>query len=206
MLEMAVARKYKTLYYSEWIPNWQSMYDRANVRVRFFHIDHDCVLYHRCLSLKASLQVPEMLEHLAKFHAMTAFWLVQVNLHVVDEKEDNFAPKHYKPVTFPLPEVVPITLRCVKKYAYCYLKDESFQIIKLRQYMKCVFTQMHTWVCSRKYHRIFIFVTSREFKHIRGRRSEFFEPDLNRGESKQKNNEYLYTFIMESITVTCRYL
>jgi len=67
----------------------------------------------RYLSLKASLLVPEMLDHLAKFHAMTAFWLIQVNLHVVTEKEDkqNFTPKQYTPVTFPLSETVPITLR-----------------------------------------------------------------------------------------------
>lgn len=68
---------------------------------------------YRYLSLKASLLVPEMLEHLARFHAMTAFWLVQVNLHVITEEENikNFAPKQYIPVTFPLPETVPITLR-----------------------------------------------------------------------------------------------
>ncbi|CAL1687598.1 unnamed protein product [Lasius platythorax] len=70
------------------------------------------------LSLKASLLVPEMLEHLARFHAMTAFWLVQVNLHVITEEENikNFAPKQYIPVTFPLPETVPITLRCIPEF------------------------------------------------------------------------------------------
>ncbi|XP_072750116.1 ubiquitin conjugation factor E4 A [Anoplolepis gracilipes] len=70
------------------------------------------------LSLKASLLVPEMLEHLAKFHAMTAFWLIQVNLHVVTEKENmqSFAPKRYIPVTFPLPKTVPITLRCIPEF------------------------------------------------------------------------------------------
>lgn len=70
----------------------------------------------RYLSLKASLLVPEMLEHLAKFHAITAFWLIQVNLHVVTEEEgkQNFTPKHYTPVTFPLSESVPITLRYAK--------------------------------------------------------------------------------------------
>lgn len=54
-----------------------------------------------------------MLEHLAKFHAMTAFWLIQVNLNIITEGENiqSFAPKQYIPVTFPLPETVPITLR-----------------------------------------------------------------------------------------------
>lgn len=71
------------------------------------------VLYYRYLSLKASLLMPEMLEHLAKFHAMTAFWLIQINLNVVTDEENtqSFAPKQYIPVTFPLPETVPITLR-----------------------------------------------------------------------------------------------
>lgn len=69
------------------------------------------------LSLKASLLVPEMLEHLARFHAMTAFWLVQVNLHVTEkENTQSFAPKRCIPVTFPLPETVPITLRCIPEF------------------------------------------------------------------------------------------
>lgn len=49
---------------------------------------------------------------MAKFHAMTAFWLIQVNLHVIEEEgKQNFTPKQYMPVTFPLSETVPITLR-----------------------------------------------------------------------------------------------
>lgn len=70
------------------------------------------------LSLKASLLMPEMLEHLAKFHAMTAFWLIQINLNVVTDEENtqSFAPKQYIPVTFPLPETVPITLRCIPEF------------------------------------------------------------------------------------------
>ncbi|XP_071556653.1 ubiquitin conjugation factor E4 A [Temnothorax nylanderi] len=69
------------------------------------------------LTLKASLLVPKMLEHLAKFHAMTAFWLTQVNLHIVTEEDkQNFAPKQYTPVTFPLSETVPITLRCIPEF------------------------------------------------------------------------------------------
>jgi len=56
-----------------------------------------------------------MLEHLSRFHAMTAFWLIQVNLHVNEkEVEQNFIPKQYIPVTFPLPKAIPITLRYVK--------------------------------------------------------------------------------------------
>ncbi|XP_032664874.1 ubiquitin conjugation factor E4 A [Odontomachus brunneus] len=70
------------------------------------------------LSLKASLLIPEMLQHLAKFHAMTAFWLIQVNLNNVNNEgdEENFAPKQCKSVTFPLSEVVPITLRCIPEF------------------------------------------------------------------------------------------
>lgn len=65
------------------------------------------------MSLKASLLAPEMLNLLAKFHATTAQWLIQVNLNEIDEEDDNddYAPKKYRPLTFPLSEVVPITLR-----------------------------------------------------------------------------------------------
>ncbi|KAG5320999.1 UBE4A factor, partial [Pseudoatta argentina] len=70
------------------------------------------------LSLKASLLVPEMLCHLSKFHAMTAFWLIQVNLYVITEEgnKQSFVPTHYTPVTFPLSETVPITLRCIPEF------------------------------------------------------------------------------------------
>ncbi|EFN84625.1 ubiquitin conjugation factor E4 A [Harpegnathos saltator] len=70
------------------------------------------------LALKASLLVPEMLQHLARFHAMTAFWLIQVNIHDVNDEEDkqNFAPKQCKSVTFPLSEAVPTTLRCIPEF------------------------------------------------------------------------------------------
>ena len=65
------------------------------------------------MTLKASLLIPDMLKHLARFHAMTAFWLVQVNLNAVTEEQSkqSFAPKQYMPLTFPLPETAPITLR-----------------------------------------------------------------------------------------------
>lgn len=68
--------------------------------------------------------MPEMLEHLAKFHAMTAFWLIQINLHIVTEQEENFVPKQYLSVTFPLSETVPITLRYVK-YIYIYIAKRN---------------------------------------------------------------------------------
>ncbi|XP_039314359.1 ubiquitin conjugation factor E4 A isoform X1 [Solenopsis invicta] len=86
------------------------------------------------LSFKASLLTPEMLEHLTKFHAMTAFWLVQVNLHVATEEEgkQNFIPNQYTPVTFPLSETVPITLRCIPEFVVentigflCFLRRVS---------------------------------------------------------------------------------
>ncbi|KAL6256533.1 hypothetical protein P5V15_012646 [Pogonomyrmex californicus] len=69
-------------------------------------------------TFKASLLVPEMLEHMVNFHAMTAFWLTQVSLHVATEEEEkeNFIPKRYTPITFPLPEIVPITLRCIPEF------------------------------------------------------------------------------------------
>ncbi|XP_035743487.1 ubiquitin conjugation factor E4 A-like [Vespa mandarinia] len=70
------------------------------------------------LSLKASLLAPEMLNLLAKFHATTAHWLIQVNLNEINEKDDNndYAPKQHRPLTFPLSEIVPITLRCIPEF------------------------------------------------------------------------------------------
>lgn len=70
------------------------------------------------LSLRASLLVPEMLKLLAKFHATTAFWLVQVYLNDVQigENEENYIPKECKEVKFPLPGTVPDTLRCIPEF------------------------------------------------------------------------------------------
>ncbi|XP_034174785.1 ubiquitination factor E4A isoform X1 [Osmia lignaria lignaria] len=71
------------------------------------------------LSLRASLLVPEMLKLLAKFHATTAFWLVQVYLDDVrigETEPSDYIPKECKVVTFPLPETVPDTLRCIPEF------------------------------------------------------------------------------------------
>ncbi|XP_076649891.1 ubiquitination factor E4A isoform X2 [Halictus rubicundus] len=71
------------------------------------------------LSLKASLLAPEMLKFLAKFHATTAFWLVQVYLSNGEAGEGetcDYTPKEYKEVAFPLPEAVPDTLRCIPEF------------------------------------------------------------------------------------------
>lgn len=61
-----------------------------------------------------------MLNLLAKFHATTAHWLIQVNLNEINEEDDNddYAPKQHRPLTFPLSEIVPITLRY---NAYIYI-------------------------------------------------------------------------------------
>ncbi|XP_033354839.1 ubiquitin conjugation factor E4 A [Bombus vosnesenskii] len=70
------------------------------------------------LSLRASLLVPEMLKLLAKFHATTAFWLVQVYLNdtKIGENEENYIPKECKEVKFPLSGTVPDTLRCIPEF------------------------------------------------------------------------------------------
>ncbi|KAK9296316.1 hypothetical protein QLX08_009645 [Tetragonisca angustula] len=71
------------------------------------------------LSLRASLLVPDMLKLLAKFHATTAFWLVQVYLNdakIGENAENDYIPKECKEVTFPLPETVPDTLRCIPEF------------------------------------------------------------------------------------------
>ncbi|XP_015600659.1 ubiquitin conjugation factor E4 A [Cephus cinctus] len=87
------------------------------------------------LSLRASLLVPEMLSLLAKFHATTAEWLMQVNLDNVkiqDAERASYAPKEFKPVTFPLPDAVPDTLRCIPEFVVentvgflCFLRRQN---------------------------------------------------------------------------------
>ncbi|CAK9829483.1 Ubiquitin conjugation factor E4 A [Anthophora retusa] len=71
------------------------------------------------LSLRTSLLVPEVLKLLSKFHATTAFWLVQVYLNDVkigENEQNDYIPKECKVVTFPLPETVPDTLRCIPEF------------------------------------------------------------------------------------------
>ncbi|XP_046484062.1 ubiquitin conjugation factor E4 A [Neodiprion pinetum] len=70
------------------------------------------------LSLRASLLAPEMLSLLAKFHAATAVWLIQVNLDIESDfiKHSTYAPREFKTVAFPLPETVPETLRCIPEF------------------------------------------------------------------------------------------
>ncbi|XP_017885248.1 ubiquitin conjugation factor E4 A [Ceratina calcarata] len=68
------------------------------------------------LSLRASLLVPEMLKLLSKFHATTAFWLVQLYLDDVNGEQNDYIPKECKAVTFPLPETAPDTLRCIPEF------------------------------------------------------------------------------------------
>lgn len=104
-----------TKYIYTYISPIYSIYNIHIFLIFLSHLYRNGVSPYRYLTLKASLLVPEMLEHLAKFHAMTAFWLVQVNLHVAIEEQskESFIPKQYIPLTFPLPEAVPITLRYV---------------------------------------------------------------------------------------------
>lgn len=71
------------------------------------------------LSLRASLLCPENLILLANFHTSTASWLMQVILDEFQEGEtvrSSYAPKKFKPITFPLPEIVPNTLRCIPEF------------------------------------------------------------------------------------------
>ncbi|KAG7211137.1 hypothetical protein KM043_010462 [Ampulex compressa] len=73
------------------------------------------------LSLRASLLAPEMLNLLAKFHATTALWLVQVNLEDLAEEEEesnreDYMPRQCKEPIFPLPELAPDTLSCIPEF------------------------------------------------------------------------------------------
>lgn len=82
------------------------------------------------LSLRASLLSPDMLNMLAKFHAATGYWLIQVNVNNHDNKDDDYAPKIERNIIFPLSDNnVPITLRCIPEFIVentigfiCFLK------------------------------------------------------------------------------------
>ncbi|XP_066587978.1 ubiquitin conjugation factor E4 A [Prorops nasuta] len=71
------------------------------------------------LSLRASLLSPSLLNLLTKFHATTAFWLMQVNANVIkdeDREQMDYAPKQAKMITFPLSEIAPTTWRCIPEF------------------------------------------------------------------------------------------
>ncbi|XP_058800280.1 ubiquitin conjugation factor E4 A [Phymastichus coffea] len=70
------------------------------------------------LTYRASLLSPESLSLLAKFHAATAFWLMQVNVDIRQHElnQDIYAPNEYRSITFPLPKKVPEMLRCVPEF------------------------------------------------------------------------------------------
>lgn len=74
----------------------------------------------RYLTFRASLLTPELLSLLAKFHAATAYWLMQVNVDVrpYELNQDSYAPNEYKSITFPLSETVPKMLRYVLNLKY----------------------------------------------------------------------------------------
>lgn len=105
------------------------------IRILYFILIN--FLYFRYLSLKASLLAPEMLKLLAKFHATTAFWLVQVYLNNEiggEGKQCDYIPKEYKIVTFPLPETVPDTLRYSHRdliFSYCVGYLDSNKILHI---------------------------------------------------------------------------
>lgn len=68
----------------------------------------------RFLSLRCAVLEPSTLRLIGQFHLVTAIWLVQVvvdNTH--SEDRESFAPMVSRPVSFPLPDSVVPTLRCI---------------------------------------------------------------------------------------------
>lgn len=66
---------------------------------------------YRYLSLRAVLMEPNQLAMLSQFHMATATWLVQVCLNTDLHNNTTLAPMKFRPITFPLPETVPDTLK-----------------------------------------------------------------------------------------------
>ncbi|XP_039292450.1 ubiquitin conjugation factor E4 A isoform X2 [Nilaparvata lugens] len=85
-------------------------------------------LMKRYLSLRCALFEPTSLELLSGFVGATCSWLVQVVLDdtpSADAPRDTYAPLKWRKLTFPLPQHIPNTLRCVPEmlleHTACYL-------------------------------------------------------------------------------------
>ncbi|XP_043248079.1 ubiquitin conjugation factor E4 A isoform X1 [Colletes gigas] len=161
------------------------------------------------LSLKASLLAPEMLKLLVKFHATTAFWLVQVYLNDVqadDSKQSNYAPKEYKTVTFPLPETVPDTLRCIPEFV---VENTIRFLCFLRRFNPNVFEEQGSFFLSPVLTEIIVLMESQQQlynPHLRARLAEGLEallPTMDETTSPSTSN--LGTFHREQLFMTHPY-
>ncbi|XP_053995108.1 ubiquitin conjugation factor E4 A [Hylaeus volcanicus] len=162
------------------------------------------------LSLRASLLAPEMLELLAKFHATTAFWLVQVYLNdvqVSEGEQTDYVPKEYKPVTFPLPETVPDTLRCIPEFV---VENTIRFLCFLRRFNSNVFEEQGSFFLTPVLTEIIVLMESQQRlynPHLRARLAEGLEallPTTDDILSRRKSS--LGTFHREQLFMThpCR--
>lgn len=67
----------------------------------------------RYLCMRCALLEPNMVQILGQFQVATCVWLVQVVLDREEGDRDSYAPLILRPLTFPLPDSAPPTLRCV---------------------------------------------------------------------------------------------
>lgn len=67
----------------------------------------------RYLCMRCALLEPTMVRMLGQFEVATSVWLVQVILDPDGGERSSYAPLSHRPLTFPLPESVPPTLKCI---------------------------------------------------------------------------------------------
>ncbi|XP_044734743.1 ubiquitin conjugation factor E4 A [Chrysoperla carnea] len=70
----------------------------------------------RYISLKAALLEPNFIANLMHLHTSTAVWLTQVAFHSKQTDSTNYAPITFENISFPLPDFVPDTLKCIPEF------------------------------------------------------------------------------------------
>ncbi|XP_016912491.1 ubiquitin conjugation factor E4 A isoform X2 [Apis cerana] len=159
------------------------------------------------LSLRASILLPEMLKLLAKFHATTAFWLVQVYLNEIGENEQNdYIPKECKVVTFPLPETVPDTLRCIPEFV---IENTIRFLYLLRRLNPNIFEEQGSAFLTPVLSEIIVLMESQQRlynPHLRARLAEALEALLpTTDETMSPVTPIIGTFHREQLFITHPY-
>ncbi|XP_034950370.1 ubiquitin conjugation factor E4 A [Chelonus insularis] len=164
------------------------------------------VISTKYFSYRTSVLEPKMLNLLCNFHAATAFWLIQVNVNKCnceDYNKETFYPEEVKTITFPLPEDVPHTLRCIPEFVVgntidfiCFLRrlDPNTFEIQNSNFFNSLLTEIIALMESPK--RLFN-------PHLRAHLAEELEsflPDTE--ETNNRNQATLGTFRREQLFLT----
>ena len=99
-------------------------------------------VFFRLLCLQASVLPSNTVFLMFRLYVTTASWLLQVIVDVDNDENStrkSYVPQKFKDVTFPLPDNVPATLRCIPEFIVentvellCFLKRLSPQCFEMR--------------------------------------------------------------------------